>query len=375
MMALLRPPWIPAMLLRNCVTAARGLVVLGPFACALFCGTPASAEMKSFRDWIAACDNTRTCNAYGFDAELAGNAYLRLERSGAADAPLRIVVAVQDGAKLKLTFDDANLGGLPPDPVEAKPSNDDDTKRVVLSDPQSVEAATAGLRKAKKLIVTRIDPAGATPSEPVKSEISLSGLAAALLWMDEQQKRVGTVTALIGRGDKPAAAVPAPPALPAVVAARLPTGPAPKKAPAAVVAKARAVCEDKKLNEAEDTTRLGADEVMYWFQCTKLSGAYNFFYALLIDAPGKPVRVAELKPPPELAARGNGLDTNINPGFDEETHTLSMFNKGRGIGDCGSTSEWVWDGRAFRMVGAKSMPECHGVAEADWAPLYRAERK
>jgi hypothetical protein len=52
-----------------------------------------------------------------------------------------------------------------------------------------------------------------------------------------------------------------------------------------------------------------------------------------------------------------------------------MFNKGRGIGDCGSTSDWVWDGRAFRMVGAKSMPECHGVAEADWAPLYRAERK
>lgn len=96
----------------------------------------------------------------------------------------------------------------------------------------------------------------------------------------------------------------------------------------------------------------------------------------MIDAPGKPVRVAEFRLPPELATKArDAIETNINAGFDEETQTLSMFNKGRGLGDCGSQSEWVWDGQAFRLILYKSMPECHGVPEADWATLYRAARK
>jgi hypothetical protein len=30
----------------------------------------ASADIERFGDWISACDNLRTCNAYGFDADL-----------------------------------------------------------------------------------------------------------------------------------------------------------------------------------------------------------------------------------------------------------------------------------------------------------------
>jgi hypothetical protein len=354
----------------------RSLVGAGLLACATLSAAPASAEIKTFRDWIAACDNLRTCNAYGFDSELAGTAYLRIERDGTPDAAPRVTVTVdvQNGSGFELSFDDAGLGGLPPETVPGKTSDEDDYKRLVISNPQVVEPMLAGLRKAKKLVITRVDPAGATPSDPATTEVSLAGFAAAMLWIDEQQKRVGTVTAVIGRGDKPATAIPAPPAIPVVVAARLPTTPVPKKPSAAVVAKARAVCEDRKIAEPEDATRLGGGEVMYWFPCQKLSGAYNFFYALLIDAPGKPVRSAEFSTPPGLAGRGDN-ETNVNPGFDEQTQTLSMFNKGRGIGDCGSTSDWVWDGRVFRPIVVKEMPDCHGVAMADWPALYRAERR
>jgi hypothetical protein len=338
---------------------------------------PASAEIKQFRDWIAACDNLRACSAYGFDAELSGNSYLRLERDGAADAALRITIVVeaQKDVTVRLAFDDPALAGLPPEPVAGEATGDDaDFKRLTIAEPQAVAAALASLRKAKTLVVTRIDPAGAPASDPAKSEISLSGLAAALLWIDDQQKRVGTVTALIGRGDKPAAAVPAVPPLPVVTAAKRATGPMPNKAPAAVIAKARAKCEDKKVGEPDDVVRLGANEVMYSFVCTNLSGAYNFFNALVIHSPGKPVRLAEFKFPREYGATDHDY-APINAGFDEATQTLSTFNKGRGLGDCGSTSDWVWDGQAFRMILSKAMPECRGIGESDWPVLYRTERK
>ena len=337
---------------------------------------PASADIKEFRDWVAACDNQRACSAYGFDAELSGNNYLRLDRGGAADAGLRITIAVdaQKDVKFKLAFDDPSLAGLPTEAVAGDANADDDYKRLVIADPQAVATALASLRKAKTLVITRIDPAGAPPSDPIKSEISLSGLAAALLWIDDQQKRVGTVTALIGRGDKLASAVPAVPALPIVVAAKRATGPAPKKAPAAAIAKARAACEDKKISEADDATRLGAHDVMYWFHCADQSGAYNMISALVIESSGKPVRVAEFKFPAGWGADSRNY-TPVNAGFDEETQTLSTFDKGRGIGDCGSASDWAWDGQAFRMIQSKSMPECHGLLQDDWPVLYRAGRK
>jgi hypothetical protein len=351
-------------------------LVAAAFVSAALSAASASGDIRQFRDWTAACDNLRACNAYGFDAELSGNNYLRLERAGAADSALRmtIVVDAQKDVKLTLAFDEPGLAGLPAGPIAGDANGDDDYRRLTISEPQAVAAALASLRKAKTLVITRIDPAGAPPSDPVISEISLSGLAAALLWIDDQQKRVGTVTALVGRGDKPAAAVPAVPAAPVVVAARRASGPVPKKAPAAVVAKARAVCEDKTIGEPDDVSRLAANDVMYSFVCPGLSGAYNYFNALVIDTPSRPPRLAEFRFPRDYGATDHDYSP-INAGFDATTQTLSTFNKGRGIGDCGSASDWVWDGQAFRMIGSKAMPDCHGVGESDWPTVYRAERK
>ena len=64
-----------------------------------------------------------------------------------------------------------------------------------------------------------------------------------------------------------------------------------------------------------------------------------------------------------------------NPHFDPDTMTLSSFDKGRGLGDCGTYEQWVWDGKAFRMALLKVMPHCKGIPIADWPVLYRAERK
>jgi len=321
---------------------ARRFLAIALLAGAAIAGSPASAQqMKEFRDWLVVCDNLRTCTAYGFDTDPGGYAYVRLIRDGGADAPLRVVIAVnvQEGSKFKVTFDDPALGGLPAGATAGEGNADDDLKRLVISDPKTMDTLVASLRKAKKLIVTRIDAPGATASDPAVTEISLTGIVAAMLWIDDQQKRVGTVTALIKPGDKPAAAVPPPPAAPVVTAVKIPSGPKPDKAPAAVIAKARAVCEDKTIDEAEDATRLAADQVMYWFPCKDKSGAYNFLYALIIDQRGKPLREVEFKLPREVAlTAAGGVEMNMNPGFDESTQTMTLFNKGRGIADCGQSS-------------------------------------
>ncbi len=352
-------------------------LLAGAFACLALSATPAAADLKQFRDWTVACDNLRDCSAFGFDTELSGHSYLRLARGGAADAAVRITLVVEapKGVTFTLAFDDRALPGLPTGPVSgASPGDDDETQRLTIAEPPAVTATLASMRKAKTIVITRIDPPGATPSDPASSEISLSGLAAALLWMDEQQKRVGTVTALIGRGDKPASAVPPVPAAPMVVAVKRAGRPAPKKAPAAVLARARAVCQDNKISETADIVRLGANDVMYAFVCPELSGAYNYFTALIIDSPGRPPRLAELKFPREYGATDHDYSA-INAGFDAATQTLSTFNKGRGIGDCGFASDWAWDGKAFQLILSKSMPDCHGVAADDWPTVWRAERK
>ena len=38
--------------------------------------------------------------------------------------------------------------------------------------------------------------------------------------------------------------------------------------------------------------------------------------------------------------------------------TMLTFGKGRGIGDCGDISAWVWDGTAFRLTRYDLMPDC-----------------
>jgi hypothetical protein len=55
--------------------------------------------------------------------------------------------------------------------------------------------------------------------------------------------------------------------------------------------------------------------------------------------------------------------------------TLSTFNKGRGLADCGAGEEWVFDGRTFQLVLLKAMAHCKGLHSDDWPVQYQAEAK
>ena len=208
-----------------------------PFAAAavsvLVLGMPARAELKNFRDFVAACDNTRDCVAFGLGADVVG-AYLKIERGGAPDAAPQIsfVVDLPSASSFTLAFDDPALNAALPRGPHAGPAKDENNARVTVGEPAAVVTLLDALRKAKTLRVTRKDPPGGTASDPAESELSMAGAVAAMLWIDEQQRRLGTTTALIRRGDKPSASVPQPPVLPVVVAAKFNTAPLDSSAPA-----------------------------------------------------------------------------------------------------------------------------------------------
>jgi Protein of unknown function (DUF1176) len=349
------------------------VLVLVVLAC-LAAAPPAHAQMKQFRDWIAACDNTRRCTAHGI-VSIWSHGYLKITRDGAPEAKPVVTLAVYVGDKknFTLSFDRPVAGSfLPsgtfgPDRIE-----DDEHTRFVLE--VSDQDLVAAFRKAKRIIITP------THEPEMWSHATLEGAIDALAWIDRQQKRAGTVTAMVARGAKQASTIPAPPAAPTIAAAKFDPSPVPPGFPPIVVDKGHAICgkagrDAESGSEPREVRRLGPDLLLYWFFCPSDGGVYNHSNPLLLVPEGDPgrARVAALKNPPLVAqARKRRNEPPINVGFDRATMTLSVFHQGRSAGDCGDVSEWVWDGKEFRLAHFSRMPVCAGVAISDWPILYRA---
>ena len=60
----------------------------------------------------------------------------------------------------------------------------------------------------------------------------------------------------------------------------------------------------------------------------------------------------------------------VNASWDAKTGQLMSYAKGRGLGDCGSSQSYVWDGSTFRLIEMRMMNQCRGAW--DWIPLWRA---
>ncbi len=107
----------------------------------------------------------------------------------------------------------------------------DEEKRFEFNEPAAAEAMLAALRKAQKITIAYTQEAKKPADERVLAEISLSGAAGAMLWMDEQQRRhqhrdgagAPWCEARVERAD--------PPALPVIRRASPGNAPAPKQFP------------------------------------------------------------------------------------------------------------------------------------------------
>jgi hypothetical protein len=313
---------------------SRSLFAAGAFAAVATLGAPASAWVsKELRDWSVDCTNGLTCNMGFADWGATGLQYVGFQRRGGPDAAVELKLRAlpdfapgsQPDATYRFTVDGQQLLSLAAG--DLKP--DEGGSWYLFSDPAKVPALLAAMKTGKTMQV-EVSSGKGRQVLPVK----LSGVTAAMLYIDEVQGRLGRTDALEAKGDM-----------------------AP---PADAVARDIASLDDLPEIVRKDFTESGgacADidaATIGQFQGFELSlgttrviavpcgmgGAYNQPYALYV---GYDVIVERVSFPYMDNGRPTTMSTAYNLDFNPVTKKLTSFFKGRGIGDCGQFYTWELD--------------------------------
>lgn len=344
-------------------------------------------HLRGFRDWIVGCDNTRTCRAFGLTSRSATrSAAVRIDRSGEPDAAATLTIILAEdaapaaGTRLRIVADGADAVEL----VIGSGATIAEGE-LTLTEAETARRLLDAIRRGRSLVVAiEPDPTGMTSVD----SISLDGAMAALWWMDERQKRIGTVTALARPGSADAAGIPHPPLAPPHQAGIAMTGPAvpavlPAELTAAVIQAFRTIpgdgCNQEDDNEQDvKAERLSQQQLLVSIRCWR--GAYNYSRAYYIVADGarpgvRPAAFPRIREPMPAAQNppSNRRPANIlwNAEIDAESGTISHLARGRGMADCGEIGVWRWDGERFKPVQLAVMPACRGLFPPNWLTLFR----
>lgn len=319
---------------------------------------PQPGPLKTYGDWTVGCDNGRACQAVALvpgASDRAAYLLLVIERDGApAAAPsLRVPLdAVPRGATVTLRIDGAAVAQL------VSPGGDGG---LVLPFDRKLYAA---LGQGKR--VTLDNAAGKT-----LRSASLTGAAAALLYIDDQQHRLGTRDALIRTGPGPSNSTAGPPPLPVIV-----QPPAGTKAPRTLSVKDatrligpdNARCDNASGPVQPEAVRLDAVHSLVLVSHPCGNGAYNAFTSAFVLGEKSSPTPAQFDAPIGMAQGLGNILTNAR--WDPSTRRLTERVKGRGLGDCGSASDFAWDGTRFRLARQTAMGECRG--SIDYITTWRA---
>ncbi|WP_409242581.1 DUF1176 domain-containing protein [Enterobacter hormaechei] len=322
----------------------------------------AAPAQQSFSDWQVTCNNQNFCVARN-TGEHRG-LVMSLSRSAGAktDASLRI-----------------DLGGLSAPPVKEP----DIAPRLLLDNvplkltSQHWQLTPWHLKTDDTGTITTflktIQEGQALTLRGGKQTISLAGLKAALLFIDAQQKRVGSETAWIKKGDSPPLSVPPAPALKKV----------------AVVNPTPTPLTHNELNDLLDygnwrmnhsqcsldpnrrevrVTALTDDKALMIISCE--AGAYNTVDLAWLVSRKKPfaARSVRLRLPFTPSSQSSDMEL-MNASFDEKTRELTTLALGRGIGDCGIQTRWRFNGQRFRLVRYAEEPSCDNWNGPDAWPM------
>ncbi|MDH0564376.1 DUF1176 domain-containing protein [Acinetobacter courvalinii] len=312
----------------------------------------------SHQDWEIYCSNTGTCRAAGYQNEAERNepASLLLTRQAAARQPVQVEFALAryeeesfPAAKLKnihFYINGKDLGAVSFEGTEFP-----------LIGKLSANQVNALLQQSRQQ--TEI----VFKNAQLQWNISDAGMAAVLLKMDDFQKRIGTVGALIKKGQADESKVLA--AQPRFTVKQIKTSSKPyltlqpnNKRYAALyrnlmaaqpTPKQEGFCEGMyEDGETKPQTielyKLTNKKVLAMTLCWR--GAYNEGYgAWVLDD--------------SLANKANFVTEQASEFYNG---IISSSQKGRGIGDCWASDEWVWDGQRFVHTQDRWTGMCKGLA-------------
>lgn len=335
-------------------------------------GTPAAPVYRTFRDVTVACDNVRRCAAIGV-TDAAPGLVLSLTRDAGADGAQSLLLSAPwadvDASSLR-------LDGVAAPAIAALPWQPDEGENAALriEDPAAIARFIDLVRDGTHL------------GDDQDRSVSLSGLNAALLYIDEHQQRLDTAGAWARRGERDPAAIPAAPALPVLTrpasappplsdadAARLTRSVRDAQAAALRTHECNAAGGEFDVSRDDAAHPLDADHALVFIRC--YSGAYQGSSLVFrVARDGSDVTRLTLPAPKRSGDSVNpseDFDLLVSPGLDAATGTLAQFAKGRGIGDCGFEATWQFDGRAFQLSHYAEMQTCGGLSADAWPVLWR----
>ena len=307
----------------------------------------------NYQDWDLVCDNTGTCRMAGYQDESSDPVSILFTRAAGENAAVegKFTILpfgeadrdVQVGQDIEIWLNGKSLG-------KVKHISDDAPDKLTE---EQTKALLSGLKKESEIRLTY----GKTTLK-----VSDKGAAAAMLKMDEFQQRLNTPSALIRQGQEKHAVL-APQAAPKVEAVsvnnhktiELKRGEKQFKHVLALLRKAYDGCVDEDL-ESQDITLYPLTQNKILAEALCASGAYQStnYYAVLDDKLSKVEQV--------LADQYNeaGYDEKQGYAFVRGTY------KARGIGDCWSGDDAVWNGKIFIRTSEWTTGSCKGFTGGAW---------
>lgn len=337
--------------------AAAACASLAAFAAPATTPAPGKPFSQSFGDWHVACDNLRRCAAQGYrvEDEAGRSAGLWLSREAGPDGALhaRLHLSAEDGP-------DQPDGTL----AEVRVGSRRFKKLPLDADlpPATLLALVASLLEVPQM---EVSAAGG------RAVVSLRGLKAALLKIDDVQGRVGGVTAWVARGKAAAAQVPAAPPAPVIVAAAPPVQLSEQDAAPLMKRLVRHPLVQEQcglLTEALQSApspeaaelpldgqlfRIAPSEYLLLKECGRAAYQVSSQLWRVKERPTLQV-TAEVLPDVET-------DETVLMNADFSEGRLSSWQKLRGLGDCGLSRGWVWTARGFALRIADVAPDCNGI--------------
>jgi hypothetical protein len=304
------------------------------------------------KDWELACDNTGTCRAAGYQADdhLERPVSVLLQRAAGANAPVTARVKIDSaqlparGTRLAVRMLGRSYG-------------------TVAIHEQAGEGKLSAVQTAALLQAVQNAAPIIWTAEQTEWALSPAGASAALLKMDDYQRRIGTASALVRKGQQSNAAVLKMQLLPLVQIKRYSPSIAKHLSVNSAQAKQLAVQLKKSVNKdscwtlyeqnylPEDQITiypLNRQDVVVEAPCWR--GAYNYGYGYwVMDSALQQTRQ---------------LVTASGSSFSEGQ--IFAAQKGRGIADCGSQEEWAWNGSRFVQTYKAIQAQCKGFAGGAW---------
>lgn len=300
----------------------------------------------------AATDDSDEADSDASDEEDVISINLELSRQGAADSPVEIAISDWAGEDSDWETDDAVTLTVDQQTFKLGKLKDEDIENGSFKLAQNDSAEILAL-------LEKSQTAELTIAE-TRVSVSLKGFKASLQYIDEQQQRVDTQTALIKKGDKPfTASEPQAPVLssPTRVAARS------EFDQKALEAKIHSSPLLKSCLETAPKAGTFEDQIVDLDSQRYLVGV-----TCQVDEMARKVLFLVVpKDNPEqavLAKFDQGADdalvTGMDMGYEPASGRLLAYQQKSELGDCGSTAEWLWTGESFALTRYDTMPECKG---------------